>query len=377
MSRRAVWWLWPAMVVFSLAAQQPEPVRLGLLVPVGEMGVAVRHGAEIALDAANRDGGYLGRPFELVVREVEGLWGSSTSKITSLAFDESVRAILGPIDGRAAHLAEQVAAKAHVALVSPWASDPTLTQANVPWFFRCVPDDRRQAAALAREIFEVRGLDRVVAIVADSYDARAAADAFAAQASAPTAPDAVGGVDAGGGAGARKAADAYTDRWPAPETGVDLDAILGRLERERIEGVVLFGPPLEAGALMRGLRARGPRIPVFAPLSGADLAPVDAASFHQGELFVIAPGHWLTPEGRAFQRAFVDAFGHPPPAVSAYAHDGMLVIVEAVRRAGLDRQRIRDAVAEVDHQRGATGRVRFDERGNRVTEVELRDISRR
>jgi ABC-type branched-subunit amino acid transport system substrate-binding protein len=63
--------------------------------------------------------------------------------------------------------------------------------------------------------------------------------------------------------------------------------------------------------------------------------------------------------------------------VSAYAYDGLRVIVEAVRRAGLDRQGIRDALAETDYGRGVTGRVRFDEQGNRVTEVKLFDAARR
>jgi ABC-type branched-subunit amino acid transport system substrate-binding protein len=78
----------------------------------------------MAVEAANRDGGFRGRPFELAVRSVEGPWGSGSSEITALVFEESVWAILGPLHGRSAHLAEQVVAKGHVALVSPWASDP-------------------------------------------------------------------------------------------------------------------------------------------------------------------------------------------------------------------------------------------------------------
>jgi ABC-type branched-subunit amino acid transport system substrate-binding protein len=233
MKLRVVWWLWPAIVAIPLAAQGPEPVRLGLLMP----------------ETANREGGFHGRPFELVERTVEGPWGSGSSEITALVFDESVWAILGPLHGRSAHLAEQVAAKGQIALVSPWASDPTLTQANVPWFFRCVPDDRQQAVALVREIFEVRRLDRVVALVADSYDARVAADAFMAQ------------------AGMARAV-----RRPLPETGVDGDSLLARLGRGEAQGIVLFGPGPASGSLLGRLRALGMEGPIFTPLPGADIA---------------------------------------------------------------------------------------------------------
>ena len=354
MNARAAWRLWPVIVAISLGARHAEPIRLGLLVPDGELGLAARRGAEMAVEAANRDGGFRDRPFELMVRSVEGPWGSGSSEITALVFEESVWAILGPLHGRSAHLAEQVAAKGHVALVSPWASDPTLTQANVPWFFRCVPDDRQQAAALVREIFGVRRLDRVVAVVADSYDARVAADAFAAE-----------------------AGPSQLVRRPLPETAGDLDSLLNRLEDEEVRGIVLFGPGSTTGALMRRLRARGMRQPVFAPLSSADLARRGSERSGVEGLIVVAPGHWGTAEGRAFQRAFRAAYDHAPTAVSAYAYDGLMVIVEAVRRAGLDRQRIRDALADIDYGQGVTGRVRFDDRGNRVADVELIEIADR
>jgi branched-chain amino acid transport system substrate-binding protein len=346
MNARAACRLWPVIVALSLGARHAEPVRLGLLVPSGELGLAARRGAELAVETANREGGFRGRPFELVVRSVEGPWGSGSSKITALVFDESVWAILGPLHGRSAHLAEQVAAKGHVALVSPWASDPTLTQANVPWFFRCVPDDRQQATALVHEIFGVRRLDRVLAVVADSYDARVAADAFAAEAGSP-----------------------HMVRWPLPETDQDLDSLLDRLEDEEIQGVVLFGPGSRTEALTRRLRARRMGLPVFAPLSSADLARRGSWRSDVQGLFVVAPDPWVTAEGQAFLRTFQAAYDQAPTAVSAYAYDGLMVIVEAVRQAGLDRQRIRDALADIDYGAAITGRIRFDAKGNRVADA--------
>lgn len=372
MNARAAWRLWPVIVVLSLGMQDPDPVRVGLLIPSGEVGLAARRGAELAVQAANREGGFRGRPFELVVRSVEGLWGSGSSEITSLVFRDSVWAILGPLHGRSAHLAEQVAAKGHVALVSPWASDPTLTQANVPWFFRLVPDDREQSRALAREIFGDRRLGRVVAVVADSYDARVAADAFVAAADAFVASADVSTV---ADASATTTGSIEVSRWALPDTGEGLDTLLQRLGEERIEGIALFGAAPTSEPLVGKLRARGFGQPIFSPLPGADM-------FRQGPeprgggLLVVAPGHWATAEGQAFERAYGTAYGQRPAAVAAYAYDGSMVIVEAVRRAGLDRGRIRDALADIDYERGITGRVRFDERGNRRSAPELLEIVR-
>jgi branched-chain amino acid transport system substrate-binding protein len=357
MKANAAWRLWPGIVVILLGARYPEPVRLGLLVPRGEPGLAARRGASMAVEAANRDGGFRGRPFELVVRSVEGPWGSGSKEIVDLVFEEHVWAILGPLDGRSAHLAVQVAVKGQVVLVSPWASDPTLTGANVPWFFRCVPDDRQQAAVLVREMFGARRLERVAVVAGDSYDALVAAEAFTAAAE-----------DAG---------HSLAVRLPLARTAGNLDSLLNRLEDEGVQGVALFGPRTAAVEFIRRLRAGGMRQQLFAPLSMADRAFRGSERSELEQLVVVAPGHWVTVEGRAFQRAFRAAYDDAPTAVAAYAYDGMMVIVEAVRRAGLDRRRIRDALSEIDHRRGVTGRVRFDDRGNRVVEVELIEIAHR
>ena len=365
MNTRAAWRLWPGNVAILLGSGllgsgllgsgYSEPVKLGLLVPRGERGLAVRRGAEMALAVANRDGGFRGRPFELVVRSVEGPWGSGSKEIVDLVFEEHVWAILGPLSGRNAHLAEQVAARGHVALVSPWASDPSLTRANVPWFFRCVPDDRQQAAALVREIFGVRRLDRVAALAADSYDARVAEEAFAAA--------------------VREAGHSLALRLPFTEAGGDFGSLLDRLEDHGVQGVALFGPRTTAVDFVLRLRARGMRQRLFAPLPMADRDFEDQERSALEQLVVVAPGHWGTSEGRAFRQAFRDAYDRPPTAAAAYAHDGMTVIIEAVRLAGLDRQRVRDALSAIDYRQGVTGRVRFDDTGNRVGRVELIEIA--
>ena len=64
----------------------------------------------------NARGGYLKRkiPFELVVSNDNGLWGSSGNEIVKQAYEEKVWGILGTIDGANSHIAIRVALKAEV-----------------------------------------------------------------------------------------------------------------------------------------------------------------------------------------------------------------------------------------------------------------------
>jgi ABC-type branched-subunit amino acid transport system substrate-binding protein len=113
----------------------------------------------LAIDQANQTGGYRGAPFRLVAGWAENPWGSGVTQITRMVYVHNVWAIIGGIDGPSTHLAEQVAAKARLTLLSPVCTDRTANLANVPWMFSCLPQDHLQAPVLAEAIAQtVNGL---------------------------------------------------------------------------------------------------------------------------------------------------------------------------------------------------------------------------
>ena len=127
-------------------------IKIGLLVQDNKS-VEARNGAELAIRKVNAKGGIKGRPLKLIIRTMEGPWGTGSKQAVDLIFNEKVWAILGSHDGRNTHLVEQATAKTNVVFLSAWSSDPTLSQAFVPWFFNCVPNDRQQTAAFIDEIY--------------------------------------------------------------------------------------------------------------------------------------------------------------------------------------------------------------------------------
>lgn len=348
-----------AVLAGGRGIKHPEVVKVGLLIPKqgirADEGLAAKQGAEMAVAEANTSGGFGGRPFKLIVRSDDGPWGSGSKEIVQLVFEEGVWAILGALDGRSAHLAEQIVTKGRVVLLSPWATDPTLTQINIPWFFRCVPDDRQQAVVLLREIFQVRRLERVATVAADTYDARVAAATFARMAAAAGYPSPL------------QLSYEAADR--------DFQDLLTQIERAGIEGVVLFGQPSPTAKLVQQMRAHGMDQALFGPLSLADDEFLSSAGPGLEGAVLVAPGHWRTSRGKSFRRAFQNIYGCPPSAVAAYAYDGMGLIVEAVRRVGLDREKIRDTLANTDYPQGITGPIRFDASGNRLGPVDLIKIT--
>ena len=336
----ALWGLIVPSAILPAAAQ--EPVSIGLIVPGGgplaAVGAAVRAGAERAIRRANDEGGFQGRPFRLLVVTQEGLWGRGLARVVSLSFDQPVVGVIGGLDGRGGHLIQQVVTKARIPFITPWASDFTLSRGMIPWFFQMVPDDRQQAAPMVEDAVG-RGESGLVVVGDTSYDSRRFTEAVRHEAAA--AGMAVHVVDA---------------RTPLDQGGA--------------ASVVLTTGVESSAGVLDALRRRASPPRVYAPLRLA-VPPFDP-------LTVSYPAPVLFPRvltGQAREREAGDsttAAAHEPAVAlpAAFGGDAVRAFVAAVRSAGTDPWRVRDALA-VQAVQGDTGEVAFDASGRRSGVVEL------
>ncbi len=332
--------------------KQDESVKIGLLIP-DQKALAAKHGAELAIRKANKKGGKLS--FQLIVRSTEGLWGAGSKESVSLVFEDEAVAIMGSLDGRNAHLAEQVATKTRIVFLSAWATDMTLSQAFVPWYFRCIPNDQQQATSLAEEIYLKRKIKNVVTIAAETYDARHAASTFAKV--------------------ARSMHTSSPRQYLFGVSGQDSGEILTDLQRYDTEAVVLFGGPEFASEIMPVLKQGIMNQMIFGTLAITDgQKPTNPDWTNLEGMVLVSSGHWFTDEGIRFQEEFHDTFGYQPGAAAAYAYDGVNVIIDVIRRVGADRDRIIEAFAGTNYKSGITGEIQFDENGNRAGRAYLMTV---
>ena len=99
-------------------------------------------------------------PFELVVSNDNGLWGSSGNEIIKQAYKDKVWAILGTIDGANSHIAIRVALKCEILMMNTGDTDPTFIETNIPWVARCIGDDRQMNYIIADYLYRKAGLKR-------------------------------------------------------------------------------------------------------------------------------------------------------------------------------------------------------------------------
>ncbi|TAL62626.1 MAG: ABC transporter substrate-binding protein [Bacteroidetes bacterium] len=333
--------------------KKSEIVKIGLLIPDNKS-VAAKNGAEMAIRKANENGGLNGRPFQLVVRSMEGPWGTGSKQAVDLIFDEEVWALVGSHDGRNAHLVEQVATKARIVFLSAWASDPTLSQAFVPWYFSCVPNDLQQSNTLIEEIYNKRKFNKIATLSDSSYDSNLARKSFIKKTKS---------------AGKKDPLQFFCDN-----TSQDFNNLLDQVNKKDIDCIILFGQPSSSAKFIEQMRIKKINIPVFGSLALLDenqLSDQKLKNF-EGVVFV-SSGFWLSPEYSTFRDEYQRTYTKMPGAVSAYAFDGVTSIIKAIRNAGTDRDKILKSLKEIKFD-GVTGKIRFDDKGNRLGASGLMEI---
>ncbi len=305
--------------------------------------------ASMAVEEANRAGGYAGRPFRLRARWSESPWAAGAAELARLAYEERVWAILGSVDGAATHLAEQVVAKARLPLVNPVSTDASVNLAGVPWMFSLAPSDPLWAPVLITRLIAEVGERDFVLLAATDHDSRLATEALlAALAARGRGPRRRADLDPGGSVPRRKLTP-----WIRPRPAAVLVVADGRF----------------SARLVRGLRDAGFAGPVFGtPQMGRTIfrrqAGPAAGALRYPEL--LGPGD----RREVFAAEFRRRQGHEPDWAAAQAYDAARLLIAAITRAGPNRARIRTAIAELSPWPGVAGEVVWDAMGQNRRPVE-------
>ncbi|MHC4519534.1 MAG: ABC transporter substrate-binding protein [Planctomycetota bacterium] len=310
--------------------------------------------ASLAIEEANRAGGYQGHPFRLVTGWSEDPWGSGVAAVARMAYEERVWAIVGGIDGPSTHLAEQVAAKARLVLINPVASDKSINMASVPWMFSCVPLDDAQARVLAEAIGGKVRREAFVIVSAVDHDSHVfAVELLKALKDLELAP---------------------TFHFQCDPLDPESRGVLDRVVGIDPAALVLVADTLGSARALRQLREKGYAGVVFGgPWMGRRAFAEKAGKAGEGVMF---PHLWATSaKSRAFEDCFGERFGRRPDYVAAHTYDALSLLVAAIRKGELDRARIAEAVREGVPWSGVSGSITWNAAGANLRRPQLGTIA--
>jgi branched-chain amino acid transport system substrate-binding protein len=358
----------------------PEPkdvteVRIGFFGPIEHnpdavFGQRMLHGAQMAVDEANARGGYGGKPFRLMLhndydnwqaKAVYGddrptdptIWGSSSNEAVKMAYDDRDWAIFGSISSEATHIILRVALRAEIPIVNSASTDPTIPETYIPWYFTDLQDDRVQCLTLARRVFTELGLKRVAILRVNNRYGRF-------------------GVLKLRDAARRLGHPIVIEQKYLPGDA-DFARQLKVIQDSRTDAIVMWADQAEAANILRQMRALGMKQRVFGAYRtlGPELlakAGPDAEGFEA--VFPYDPTR-NDPRWLDFKRRFEDKYQEKPDQFASLAYDAMNALLDSICKAGLNRARIHDALANIEQYDGVTGRMIFDPNQKNVAHMYL------
>jgi len=367
--------------IYSGAARDiPEPkdlteIRIGFFGPIEHnpesvFGLRMLHGAQLAIQEANAHGGYGGKPFRLMLhndydnwqaKTVYGedrptdptIWGSASNEVVKMVYDDRDWAIFGSISSESTHIALRVALRAEIPIVNSASTDPTIPETYIPWYFTDLQDDRVQCLTLARRIFTELGLKRVAILRVNSRYGRF-------------------GVMKLRDAARRLGHPIVIEQKYLPGD-TDFTKQLNVIRSSRADAIVLWADEAQAAGILKQMRAAQMKQPVFGSYRtlGPELLTQagDAADGFEA-VFPYDPTR-NDPKWLEFNQRFEARFHEKPEQFASLAYDAMNALLDSICKAGLNRARIHDALANIEQYDGVTGPMVFDPNQKNVAPLYL------
>ena len=358
----------------------PEPkdvseVRIGFFGPIEHtpdqvFGQRMLHGAQLAVEEANAQGGYGGKPFRLMLhndydnwqaKSVYGddrptdptIWGSPSNEGVKMVYDDQDWAIFGSINSESTHIVLRLALKAEIPIVNSASTDPTIPETYIPWYFTDLQDDRVQCLTLARRIFTELGMKRVALLRVNNRYGRF-------------------GVLKLRDASRRLGHPIVIEQKFMPGD-TDYSRGLKIIQDSRTDAIVLWADQAEAAGILKQMRALGMKQRVFGAyrtLGPELLEKAGPAAEGFEAVFPYNPSR-EDPKWLDFNRRFEARFQEKPEQFASLAYDAMNALLDSICKAGLNRARIHDALADIQDYDGVTGHMVFDPNQKNVSPMYL------
>lgn len=326
-------------------------VKIGHAAPltggIAHLGKDNEYGARLAIDEANAKGMTIGGErivFEMLSEDDEGK--PDKGPIIAQKFvDAKVAGVVGHLNSGVTIPASSVYNQAGIPMVSGSATNPKLTEQGFNNVFRTVGRDDQQGPAIASYL-NAQYKPKTVAVI---DDATSYGEGLANEVEKTL----------------KAAGIIVLPREKGTDKTTDWKAILTKLKGKNPDAVFYGGMDLGAGPMMRQGRELGIKA-VFAFGDGActDKMKELAGDASEG-LICSQAGIPVQAASKEFLNAFKAKFNADPLIYAPFTYDAANLIITAMQKAdSVDPAKYLPELAKLSLQ-GASGKVEFDERGDR------------
>jgi len=346
------------------AAFSADTVRIGALVPLtgaaAADGLSALNSLKIAVDNVNAEGGILGKRLELIYYDDRADAKEAVALAHKLIGQDRVVAVVGGSYSMPSRAVATIFQEEEIPFVAAYAVHPDVTKAG-DFCFRNGFLAAVEGKAAAKVATQMLGAKRIALLYSDIDFGRTLSEGFKQYVS-KNAP----GVEI-----------VYDQAYPFPEK--DFKPYLSKIKEISPDLIMVNGYYFQTGPILKQAKGMGIKSMILGE-EGADSPKlVEIAGPSAAEGFMIVTNlnrDDERPVVQNFIREFKGRYGFDPDMVGASAYDGLMIIVDAMNRAGTtDAKKVRDAIAATSNYNGLTGVIKgFDSEGEVVKPVQVQII---
>lgn len=337
-------------LIAPCASEASEPIKVAVI--MSQTGIAIDQnkpaieGARLAIDEINSHGGVMGRPMEMIL--IDNQSSPLRSKIAAQeAVNRNVTAVIGAIWSSHSLAMATILQKAKIPMITPASTKPEVTRIG-DYIFRVCFIDSFQGKVMAKFAYSDLGghTSIVMGNLNEEYSMTLAEyfENFFKH---------IGGKVLFHGNYKGKA--------------VDFKDILRKAKKFNPDVFFIPGYSRDSGLLVKQAVKMGVKT-TFLGCDGWD-GPIYkyAGSTLNGSYF---SNHWHPKvqftKSRHFLKIYREKYGIKEVTVTApLTYDAVMLLANAIGRAGcLEKEKIRNAIAETKNFQGSTGTITFDQNGD-------------
>jgi branched-chain amino acid transport system substrate-binding protein len=334
------------------ASSDPAPVTvtLGVAGPltggIAHQGKDDENGVALAIAQANAKKLVIGgKPVSFRMMSEDDQGDPKLGTLVAQKFvDAKVAAVIGHLNSGVTIPASEIYSRAGIPVISGSATNPALTERGLKGVFRTVGRDDQQGPAIAAYIVNELHAKKVALV----DDKTAYGEGLATEVERAL----------------KGAGITIVGRERTTDKETDFKAILTRIKQRNPDAIFHGGMDATGGIMLKQARELGIKAP-FAFGDGACTDEMSGLAGGAGEgLACSQAGLPAAAASKEFLDAFVAKYG-PTKLYAPFYYDAANVVIEAMRKAdSTDPAKFTPEIYRLSHQ-GATGRIAFDEKGDR------------
>ena len=338
----------------------PTTVKIGIAVELtgtrGELGIALRNGALLAIEEINASGGINGQMLELIIRDDQGDPDLAVQMDQEL-IDEGVSALIGHVtSGQTAVVLDQIN-ESQIVMVSGSASSTEFSGQD-DYFFRIAADTNFLGKALAAHIIEKHDFQKLTLVISQKNDAFVLpfSEAFEAKF-----------TEAGG----RIAERLQIDCADLTCTAAEIKAFSSLLKSKEPDCVIAVTSAYDLALLVQ-YSAQDDFSPHWFSSSWAqtnELIEKGGSAVEGVELIATFHPNYPSEQYQEFAASYSEHYGKPPSLLSSNGYIAIQYLADALRQTngnGEDLKTVLDTIESIDSIQGT---IKFDAFGDASREI--------